>query len=77
MNANRLPSGPQSLLLNRASDYTGEWGARMLVNKIVAFWGALGKYPNVWAERQEVPAVSTESAPLWVVRSDMVGGRPL
>lgn len=77
MNANRLPSGPQSLLLNRASDYTGEWGARMLVNKIVAFWGALGKYPNVWAEREVIQGASNDANPLWVVRSDMVGGRPL
>lgn len=50
--------------------------AETLARIIRAYWTARGRSPLVWVERQEVTASATDARAVYVVRSDMVGGRP-
>lgn len=64
--------------LRRDEDYCTEAGALILARTINRYWQRRGFLPNVYAERQmslQCPA-SDRARASFVIRSDMVGGRP-
>lgn len=65
-----------SVRLDPKDDFTSEQGARRLGGRILGYWLNQGQYPDVWVERADIAASPTDSNPLWVVKSNMVGGRP-
>lgn len=64
--------------LRRDADYLDEQGAWKLAATIRAFWNARGFKPDVWTRKLLTPASPTAGdRVIYVVESDMVGGRPL
>lgn len=61
-------------MLDRARDYTTKDGAQFLANHITQFWAARGRRVRV----QVVPDPFNRNglSPSFVVRSEMMGGRP-
>lgn len=60
------------------SDNFTKDGAERLAGRIQAFWANKGLYPRIWVEFQDVGqhlAPGTQGG-VYVVKSDMVGGRP-
>lgn len=64
-------------MLSHTVDYSTAHGANILANMIRAYWERRGKYPRLRIE-SEFNAASPTSQPhvSYVVRSDMIGGRP-
>ena len=50
--------------------------AEALAGRIRAYWERLGYKPAITVIQQHACASDTDSRLFWVVRSDMVGGRP-
>ena len=49
----------------------------LLVERIREFWHAKGKSAMVWVEPSTIPlSRATPPTPMYVIRSDMVGGMP-
>ena len=58
-----------------APDYTGDEAlAHRLAGHIKAYWNARGKYPRVWVEERFDGRHG--EATVFIVRSDLVAGRP-
>lgn len=64
-----LSDGPQSTV--NIPDYLQHHNALMLASRIRAYWSAKGLYPAVVVEQAQI-----FDKPLYVIRSDMVGGWP-
>ncbi len=67
-----------SATLRRDVDYLDEQGARKLRGTIIAFWRARGKSPEVWVRKLFTSSSPSDSdRVVYIVESDMVGGRPI
>lgn len=62
--------------LDRDSDYSTEEGAHKLAAAIRKYWRALGLFPRVWVSRN-LSMTSGQPLYTYMVRSHMVGGRPV
>lgn len=63
--------------LNPTHDFTDENGAYQIARKIREFWALRGLHPKIWVQK----ILTNHSAKdlgriMFIVRSDMVGGRP-
>lgn len=77
MNMNRHAPIFEGKPLDKDADYTSEGGAYRLAGRIRAFWNARGFSPQVWVERLLMTSSPTDERERFIVKSDMVGGRPI
>lgn len=63
--------------LSPDDDFTTESGAYRLASKIREFWGMRGLFPKVWvAKVMNAASFSDSERTMYIVKSDMVAGRP-
>lgn len=75
---NMRPNIATTPRLSPNDDYMSENGAYRLARKIREFWSLRGLHPKVWVAKSLTQASqSAEERPSFIVKSDMMGGRPI